>query len=84
MYTQISHKRLQSVSSKLFHSLKYLRFAIIHAISPSISIQSLIYSKQRLIMNCTKFLVTVSYTATLGLHSSCVSDKLGINKKGVN
>jgi len=81
MYTQISHKRLQSVSSKLFHSVKYLRFAIIHAISTSISMQSLIYSKQKLIMNCVKFLIIVLYTATPGLRSSCVSDKLGINKK---
>jgi len=84
IYTQISHKRLQSVSSKLFHSMKYLRFAIIHAISQSISMQSLIYSKQRFIMNCMKFLITVLHAATLGSRSSFVSDKLGINKKGVN
>ena len=83
-YSQISHKRLQSISSKICLSVNYLRFAVIHVISPSISIHSQDYSKHRPIMNYMKFLLTVSFTAILGVCPSCVSEKLGINKKGVN
>jgi hypothetical protein len=83
-YNQISHKGLQSVSSTLWHSVEYLRFAVIHAISHSISMHNLVYLKQRFIMNCMKLLITIRHTATLGVHSSCVSDKLGINQEGVN